>query len=225
MLIGLVAAIAAVVAAVGVWRDRPEPRPVAAVSLAAVSSDPQAGQPVAQAAASLRPVKTTTGPGSASTGATQAASRLVVSVTGKVLRPGVVTVPAGSRVSDAIAAAGGATKAADITGLNLAARLTDGESIIVPAAGQVGAPVGDMAAPAVAPNSAAASTAARTPLDLNTATAGALDTLPGVGPVTAGDIVSWRQQHGLFTSVDQLQEIPGIGPAKFAHLAPLVTVR
>ena len=149
---------------------------------------------------------------------------IVVSVTGLVGQPGVVTLNAGARVADAIAAAGGAAAEADLTGMNLAARLADGDSVVVgaaPAAGDVASGVSGGAAGSA---TGADSTPAGGPIDLNTADEAALDTLPGVGPVMAQNILSWRETNGRFASVEQLQEISGIGPSRFAQISPLVTV-
>ncbi|MEU4444492.1 ComEA family DNA-binding protein [Actinosynnema sp. NPDC050801] len=135
---------------------------------------------------------------------TRAEEQLVVNVVGLVPSPGLVTVPNGARVADALHAAGGPDPAADLTPLNLARKVTDGEQIAV------GIPV---------PQPAGAVTG---PLDLNTATKDQLDTLPGVGPVTAQRIVDRRQKRGPFTSLEQLGEIEGIGDAKLAKLRDLV---
>jgi competence protein ComEA len=149
---------------------------------------------------------------------------IVVSVTGLVGQPGVVTLNSGSRVADAIAAAGGATADVDLTGMNLAARLADGDSVVVgaaPAAGDVASGVSGGVAGSV---TAAASAPAGGPIDLNSADEAALDTLPGVGPVMAQNILAWRETNGRFTSIEQLQEISGIGPSRYAQISPLVTV-
>jgi competence protein ComEA len=140
---------------------------------------------------------------------------LVVDVGGRVRHPGLVTLPAGSRVADAIAAAGGALRPADLATVNLAARVTDGELLLV---GVPGAAVGAGAGSGTSGDGESA------PMDLNSATVEQLDTLPGVGPVLAQRIVGWRQQHGGFRRVDDLQQVPGIGARKFADLKPLVTV-
>jgi len=145
-----------------------------------------------------------------------ASSFLVVDVAGAVRRPGLYRLPQGSRIADAIARAGGATRTADQTLVNLAAPIADGEQVLVPA---TGAGVGS--AGGAAPPSAGAG-APTAPVDLNSATAAQLDALPGVGPVTAQKIVDYRQQHGPFTSVDDLDAISGIGPAKIANLKGLV---
>lgn len=138
--------------------------------------------------------------------------RLVVSVIGKVTSPGLVTVPAGSRVADALAAAGGAAPGADLQGLNLARRLSDGEQVAV------GVPMPD------ADVAQSGNGAAPAKVDLNTASPDQLDTLPGVGEVTAKRIVDWRAQHGRFSTVEQLRDVDGIGESKFARLREQVTV-
>ncbi len=140
-------------------------------------------------------------------------------VVGQVRSPGVVSLNAGARVVDAIEAAGGATSRADLTAVNLARKLTDGEQIMVPRPGQ--------AVPPASPGGAetpGAETHWGAAVNLNTATQAQLDELPGVGPVIAGRIVEWRQQNGQFTSVDQLGEVSGIGDATLAKLRSLVTV-
>lgn len=158
---------------------------------------------------------------------TSAPAGIVVDVTGRVRRPGVVRLPTGSRVADALTAAGGASSGADLRQLNLARVLLDGEQVLVPAPGEhlpaspavpaAGAPGGSAAGGA---NGAAQAAA----IDLNSATEADLDTLPGVGPVIAGRIVQWRQEHGRFTSVEELLEVSGIGDKVLENLRPLVRV-
>ncbi|WP_326837683.1 ComEA family DNA-binding protein [Amycolatopsis rhabdoformis] len=138
------------------------------------------------------------------------AAKLVISVIGHVRAPGLVTVPAGSRVADAVRAAGGADPGTDLSGLNLARKLTDGEQLAVGITVASSAPAGS-GAPAGK-------------LDLNSATPAQLDTLPGVGEVTAGRIVDWRTEHGGFSSVEQLRDVEGIGESKFEKLREQVTV-
>jgi competence protein ComEA len=150
---------------------------------------------------------------------------LVVSVSGRVARPGLVRLAPGSRVGDAVDAAGGATPDADLTGLNLAARLSDGEQVVVGVPAP--APSASAAGPAGPPATGAGGGAAAAPggrVDLNTATLEQLDQLPGVGPVTAQRILEWRTQNGRFAAVEQLQEVSGIGDARFATLRDLVAV-
>ena len=143
---------------------------------------------------------------------TAAASELlVVHVVGAVRRPGLYRLEPGSRVDDAIREAGGAKPKAALELVNLAAPLSDGQQIVVPARGR----------PAPAGGSAVAGTASG-PVHLNTATLEQLDTLPGVGPVTAQKILDYREEHGGFSSVDELDAIPGIGPARFEQLRELV---
>lgn len=138
-------------------------------------------------------------------------SGIVVDVGGRVRRPGLVTVPMGSRVADAVRAAGGALRPRDLALLNLAAKISDGELLLVGVTG------------AVATGADAASGSAG-PLDLNTATADQLDTLPGIGPVLAQRIIDWRTTHNGFTSVRDLDQVSGIGDSIYAELEPLVTV-
>ena len=143
-----------------------------------------------------------------------ASGQVAVHVAGRVRHPGLVRLPAGSRVQDAITAAGGVSSGADLDAVNLARRLTDGEQVRVPGPGDPAPPPPDAAAGPATPSA---------PLDLNTATVEQLDTLPGVGEVTAGRIVAYRSAHP-FTTVDELLEVPGIGQRRFEQLKDLVTV-
>jgi competence protein ComEA len=154
-----------------------------------------------------------------------------VYVVGQVRRPGVVSLPAGSRVEDALDAAGGATSGADLTVINLARKLVDGEQITVVKPGEKppapeadpSADRGSGAADSGAAGAGGAATASD-PVDLNTATTAEFDTLPGIGPVMAARIVAWRQENGGFKTVDDLNEISGVGDATMAKLRPLVKV-
>ncbi|MGH3721189.1 MAG: helix-hairpin-helix domain-containing protein [Pseudonocardiaceae bacterium] len=191
LLLSLVAALAAVVAAVGVWWERPVPEPAPALPLvtAAAARSPAASPP----------------PGAAHE---VAAHEVVVSVEGRVARPGLIRLPDGTRVADALAAVGGALPGTDLMGLNIARRLSDGEQLLV----------------GVAPPPGQPASGASGPVDLNTATLEQLCTVLGVGKVTAQRILDWRVAHGHFTSVDQLREVSGIGQARFAHFRGLVRV-
>ena len=145
---------------------------------------------------------------------------LVVDVAGKVRRPGIVELPAGSRVIDALAAAGGARPGVDTADLNLARPLVDGEQIVV-----------GLEVPSVPPGSAGgapppvgSTSVAPASVDINTADQVELETLPGIGPVTAQSILAWRTENGLFSSVDQLLDVSGIGEATLADIEPYVHV-
>jgi competence protein ComEA len=147
-------------------------------------------------------------PISASSGASvssQGLDQIVVDIKGDVLTPGLVTLPAGARVADAIAAAGGVTPSADVTGINLAERLSDGQMIFIG-------------------NAQSMQLSSDSRINLNLATEADLDSLPGVGPVMAGRIIAWRESNQRFHSIEELQEVPGIGPKVFANLKPLVRI-
>ena len=169
--------------------------------------------------ASARPVSLAAEPvraaASRSSLSPRAAPLVVVDVEGAVRRPGLVRLPPGSRVADAVARAGGTTRRADRSGVNLAAPVSDGQQVLVPGRGSGGIAVagGGQAAIGSAPSG---------PVSLSTASAEQLDELPGVGPVTAQKIVDYRTEHGSFHSVDELDAIPGIGPARLADLRKLV---
>lgn len=135
---------------------------------------------------------------------------IYVHILGEVRRPGLYALRDGDRAVDAVAAAGGFTEAADAAGLNLARFVSDGEQIIVPAIGEAPAAGGAGGVPGK--------------VNLNTADAALLDTLPGVGPATAANIIAWREQNGRFASIEDLLDVGGIGQAKFESLRDLVTV-
>ena len=152
---------------------------------------------------------------------------VIIHVAGAVAVPGVVRLPAGSRVHQAIAEAGGATPSADLNRLNLAAVLADGQKLYVPLPGE--------SIPAELPGSAAAGqdpgagtgtgpAAAAGKVNLNTASVEELDALPKVGPVLAQRIVDWRKEHGPFKSVEELDAVDGVGPKMLETLLPLVGV-
>jgi competence protein ComEA len=132
------------------------------------------------------------------------ASDLVVDVTGAVARPGVYRFPAGSRVEDAIGRAGGPGPGAELEAINRAARLADGQQVVVPKRGAVAG--------------ASAASGEEGPISLGTATVEQLDTIDGIGPVTAQDIVQFRDEHGGLASIDQLDQVSGIGPATMEAL-------
>jgi competence protein ComEA len=197
----------------------PHVRAVATIGVAAsvllvwwlLSGRPQESDPVAPLAFSGTP-----SPGSAAATA-KPAGELIIDVIGTVRRPGIVTVPRGSRVYEAIEAAGGLLGKVDTTSLNLARELADGEQVLVGIA-----PVDASGAPVAATPGGAPAAGAK--VNLNTATLEQLDTLPGVGPVTARAIVAWREGDGPFTSVDDLLDVKGIGDATLAELRDLVVV-
>jgi competence protein ComEA len=172
----LATAAAVVVLGAGAWAwfSRPQPVRVAPAPIA-VSADPQ-----------------------------QPSGTLVVAVSGRVKNPGLVRLPPGSRVADAIQAAGGALPGTDLSTVNLARKVVDGELITIGATAPQGAPDGK--------------------LNLNTATAAQLDKLPGVGPVLAERIVAYRDSKGGFRSVSELRQVEGIGDAKYAEIKDLVVV-
>ncbi|MEU6796939.1 ComEA family DNA-binding protein [Nonomuraea wenchangensis] len=146
----------------------------------------------------------------APTPAATTTTKLTVHVTGKVRKPGVYLLPVGTRVADAVTAAGGPSRTTATGTLNLARRLIDGEQIVV------GAPGPSAAVPGASP--------ADLVLDLNTATTDQLEQLPGVGEVLAARIAEFRAAHGGFTSVEQLREVSGIGVRKYAEIKPKVRI-
>lgn len=154
--------------------------------------------------------------------ATPAAPDVVVHVVGEVRHAGVVSVPAGSRVQDVIKKAGGTTKKAVLSGLNLARPVVDGEQILVPDSEDAPVPVN--AAPPPTGAAGGGSAAPSAPIDLNTADQATLEQLDGVGPVLAQRIIEWRTAHGRFTSVDELGEVKGVGDATLEKLRPRVRV-
>ncbi len=194
-LVGLLVLVAAVGAGAVLFMSWPREQesPVVRQPAAAQSGDPFAS-PILGASPSPSP-------------------SVMVHVAGEVREPGVVQLPAGSRVVDAVRAAGGLRRGGRLGATNLARVLADGERIEVggqdaAAAGGAGGPAGGAAGP----------------LDLNSATTEQLDALPGIGPVTASKILAWRAAHKRFSTVDELAEVPGIGPKTLADLRPLVRV-
>jgi competence protein ComEA len=155
-------------------------------------------------------------------------TEVVVHVAGAVGRPGVQRLPGGSRLVDAVEAAGGANPDADLARVNLAVPVQDGQQVYVPRVGEVPpSPVGGAGGPSTGSSGSsgdASDSPSGQPVNINTASADELDTLPGVGPATAEAIIAYREQSGPFTSVDQLLDVRGIGDAKLAQLRDLVTI-
>jgi competence protein ComEA len=191
--LALVAVVVVAIAASVAWWSRPRVEPVRPV--ADRSGVPAAG-PVA---------------------GSESPAVIVVAVAGRVVRPGLVRLPSGSRVADAIEAAGGVLPGTDLSYVNLARKLVDGELIVIgvtpppEAAGGPGGGAGPGGGPAG-------------PVNLNTATLAQLDALPGVGPVLASRIIAYRTKHGGFRSIAELRQVDGVGDAKFEQLKDLVTV-
>jgi competence protein ComEA len=229
-------------------RVRAEPGRAGAIALAAIAAIAvlvaiftlMRDQPAPVRSAKLPPVEAVS---SASRGPSPSATAnpnqpVVVSVVGLVHTPGLVTLAPGARIADALKAAGGTTDGADTVGLNMARQVDDGEQIVVgiaPVKGQppvLGSSVSSGSAAPGPPGTRSHPDHPNRPdkpgrsevVNLNTATVQQLDTLPGVGPVTAAAIVAWRDANGKFTSVDQLAEVDGIGPARLEKLRRLVRV-
>ncbi|MGH9281134.1 MAG: helix-hairpin-helix domain-containing protein [Acidimicrobiales bacterium] len=203
------------------WRDRLPHRPaLAGIAVAGVvlvllavlilrppaGATPQLTLPVAGADGTVPPAAAPTPPSTAA---------VTVHAAGAVANPGVYAVPAGSRVADVLAAAGGPVAEADLDRVNLAVRVNDGDRVHLARKGEATAGEVGAAPPASAKPG---------PVDLNAATADALDALPGIGPATAQAILTYRNRHGRFRSVNELLEVPGIGPSKLETVRPLVKV-
>ncbi|NLU71522.1 ComEA family DNA-binding protein [Streptomyces sp. HNM0575] len=202
------------------WTGRPETVRAPAVESAAEGSG---GEPAAAGRT----------PGAGHAAAQLPGKRLVVDVGGKVRKPGVYKLANGARVADALRAAGGVRPGTDLSGLNRARRIVDGEQIVAGGPAGAGAASGSGARPGAkggggaGPDDGAAAAGAAGappggPVSLSSATAAQLETLPGVGPVLAQHIVEYREEHGGFTSVDQLKEVDGIGDGRFADIEPKV---
>jgi competence protein ComEA len=196
-LVGLGVVVVVTLGGAGLWYTRSLPKPVAVQAAPAVAQAGPSGTGVASPTPSPVPV--------------------FVDVAGWVRRPGVYEFTTGQRVIDAVDAAGGARPGADLTSLNLAAPLTDGTQILVPKAGA--APVGTGTGTSI-PGTGTGGTL----VNINTASATELETLSGVGEVIAAAIVDYRTQNGPFTSVDQLEDVSGIGPATMEEIRDSVTV-
>lgn len=209
-ILALVAVLATATGIFTVWWDSPTvqavpPLPTAQPVAQPVPADAHSGDPTTAPAASQ-----------------PTAEELVVSVVGLVHVPGLVRLPAGARVADALAAAGGPLDGADTVALNLAQKVADGDQVVVGVVGE--APTSSSTSVGGAAESAPGRPSSSALVDLNTATETELDALPGVGPVTAAAIVAWRTSNGKFTDVEQLGEVDGIGPARLAKLRTLVSV-
>ena len=207
--VAFAALVAVLLAGWFVLRDQPHASPIV----------PEVVRPVpAPSASRASPSEPAPSPSGVAT--TVSSADVVVHVAGQVARPGIYRLPSGSRVDDAVRAAGGARPGVDLAGLNLAQKVVDGQQIAVGVPGAVNGS-GSQPAGGGGGNPAGGSGG---PVNLNTATLEQLTALPGIGPVLAQHILDWRAAHGRFESVDQLTSVSGIGTAKFASLRPLVTV-
>jgi competence protein ComEA len=199
-LAGLSLVVVATLAGAGLWYARSLPKPIQ------VAVTPGARVVASAAASDTVAASGSVGPSAAAT--------LVVDVAGWVRRPGVYEFQAGARVIDAVDRAGGARTGADLALLNLAAPLADGQQILVPKRGQ----------PAGSGTGALGTGGAAGLINVNSADATTLESLSGIGEVLAAAIVQYREEHGPFTSVDQLEDVPGIGPATLEDIRDQVTV-
>lgn len=218
--LALAAVVVVVALGVAVWLlgHRPDAVPVSArvPSVAGSELAPSGSAPAVRSSSSAASFS------AAAAASSSSAALVVVDVAGKVRRPGVYRLPAGSRVDDAIRAAGGALRGVDLGALNLAAVLVDGQQVAVgrPAAAGPG-PVATGGAPAPGAPSGGSAGA---PVNLNSATLEQLEGLPGIGPALGQRILDYRTEHGSFASVDDLNDVSGIGDVTFERLKPLVTV-
>jgi competence protein ComEA len=212
-LVGLIVVVLALLAGIGLWYTRSLPRPVDVATTAG------SAVPVVQASFGASPgaaPAVAVASGSVTTSASvSAAPTLIVDVAGAVRKPGVFEFQPGDRVIDAVERAGGALEKADLTLLNLAAPLTDGQQILVPKKGET---------PSGVPVAGAVSGGPTALVNVNSADEATLETLNGVGPVLAAAIIQYRTEHGPFASIDQLDEVSGIGPATLEDLRSQVTV-
>jgi competence protein ComEA len=225
--VGLAVALAAVLTGAWVLAARPSALSVSSSGPSGARPGPASTDPAAGPSARSPSAPGPSAPGVAASGPSASASAsaelVVVDVAGKVRHPGLYRLPAGSRVDDAVRAAGGPLPRVRLDSLNLAAKLVDGQQIAVGVPAAAGAPAGG-ALPGDPGGGGAAGGSPAGPVDLNSAGLEQLQTLPGVGPVLAQHIVDWRTAHGRFASVDQLDDVPGIGEVKFAALKALVSV-
>ncbi|MDK1327859.1 helix-hairpin-helix domain-containing protein [Arthrobacter sp. zg-Y1143] len=225
-------------AAVYLLRDR-NPVPVASVDLEEPDASTQPPVGAGSSATGTAPAPDAPAEAARVSGPTTAsggAGVVVVHVAGAVQRPGVVRLEAGSRIVDAVDAAGGSAADADLAAVNLAAVLEDGAMVLVPRLGEAAPPAAGTAAergggsggvPGISGGTGAgagAAPGAGSPVNLNTADSAQLQELPRVGPVLAERIIAWRTEHGRFSRPEDLDAVPGIGEAMMAALLPLVTV-
>jgi competence protein ComEA len=217
-LVGLIVVLVATIGGAGLWYTRSLPKPVT------IAEAP--GGALAEAAPADGAPGANTGTMSPTADPVASTGSVIVDVTGQVRRPGVYELPLGARVIDAIQRAGGPKEHAELAVLNLAAPLTDGQQVVVPKPGQVVSPgvVPTAPVPGAAPGLAPGAPGSGELINVNTADALTLEDLPGIGPVLSQTIVQHRTEHGPFTSVDQLEDVSGIGPATLEKLRPLVTV-
>ncbi len=207
------------------WRVSPRLAGTVAVALSVLvggvalraAARPDGVPPVELPTPAVAAAEPTATAGGGATAAGTPGAVVLVHVVGRVAAPGVVRLPAGARVVDAVWAAGGPLPDAELAAVNLARVVGDGEQVLVPA-------VGDPAPAAAGGVAGAAGRSSDARVDLNTADAAALDALPGIGPVLADRILAWRQEHGRFTDVEELTEVSGIGPAVLDRLRDLVRV-
>lgn len=205
-LAGLIVVVLVTLAGVGLWYTRSLPRPVQVMQTRSSSVSPSA---VPAASSVVASGSTSPTPDPSASGA-----EVVVDVAGMVRRPGVYRFPAGARVVDAVRRAGGTRSGADLSLLNLAAPLVDGTQILVSKQG----------APAPAGAGATPTGGVGGLININTATETELESLNGVGPVTANAIIQYRTEHGPFRSVDDIVNVSGIGPVTLEDLRPFITV-
>lgn len=241
-LFGAAALLVLVLAIVGVrtaWAERAaEPVPVGSTGNVSVDAVQETGE-VAASGADPEPAgavgESTVSATDSGTSALEPVASAYVHVIGAVREPGVVRVPAGSRVSDVVKAAGGLSGDADLSRINLARVVVDAERIWVPVEGEelpaevvdaapTPGPASGTISETTAPDGTGAGEAASAQIDLNTADSATLQTLPGVGPVTAESILTWRTEHGRFSTIDELLEVSGIGPRTLDKLRPRVIV-
>jgi competence protein ComEA len=204
-LVGLAVVVVALLGGVGLWYTRSLPRPIDVATSAGTAPAPAVSGSSAPVVAA-----------SSTSASASPSAALIVDVAGAVRRPGVFEFAPGDRVIDAVERAGGAVDAADLTLLNLAAPLTDGQQILVPKKGDTTSSTTGTGSTTTGSTGAS--------VNINTADEATLETLNGVGPVLAASIIQYRTEHGPFASVDQLDEVSGIGPATLEDLRSQVTV-